>query len=549
MQFGPQIIANAKVLVADDSPLILTDMKRLLRDMGFSSVRVFTAKDSKSLFKKLNEEQMDVIICDYNFGDDLNGKQIYEEICHLGLIPPWCAFIMLTGEKQLETVKAIVELEPDEYIIKPYTATVVKNRILRAVARKHALKELYELPKDSDIEKIESTFVDAEKTHSKYTPYVKRLYAETLIQCGYFYQGKLVYADLYTHSKSSWVMAGLLNACILNKDYDEANRLYNEWDKANIDRSALVHELKSKLCLIKGEVGKALLEIDRSLIKSTSMDRLYCYANLSEIHLQYKKSFQQFSSYRLSAYRTHRETNDIHVNVIRNLLLSTQPKQDDVLRVISATKQEMKKIKCAETDDEYHVLNELFHAHLEYIAGNNKRFLARLSHSIYKLEQRSKATALYCAKLALLAQQPELCQWVISRLPKWDENQTDWNHLFLLAQRRVLEHECMLATQEIENMLSTINQTIRDNSVDGANVAFQYFQQRDGCHHAALSMLSAMEKAFPKGLASNQVRELIFECEKILMDSPILNKSDRLVAKKKSDAAKQAFNRRFANVC
>ncbi len=549
MQFGPQVISNAKVLVADDSPLILTDMKRLLRDMGFSSVGVFTAKDSRSLFKRLTDEQIDLIICDYNFGDDLNGKQIYEEICHLGLIPPWCAFIMLTGEKQLETVKAIVELEPDEYIIKPYAATVVKNRILRAFARKYALRGLYNIPQDSDLDYIKEVFSQAESGHPRYSNYIKRLHGETLIHSGHYEQAKLVYKEIFTQVKAPWVMSGLLGSCILNHDYDEATRLYASWDRDNLERSAQVHEQMSRLCLIKGEVGKALLEIDRAYSKSTSMDRLYSYANLNEIHRQYKKAFQQFSSYRLASARTHRESVDNHLYIIRNLLLSTTPDQEDVQRVVSMAKQELRKIKSdAANDKKYELVSELFNIHIEYLLGHSKRFFKRLLKRRDEIESATKSTQLYYAKVALIGDQADLCHSILSALPSWDENKIDWKHLFLLAQRKVIEQDCQTARAEMEEMLNSISQTVREDSIEGIKVAYDFYSSRPECHHAAASLLSAMEFAFPKDLTSAQIRELIFDCEKILVESPVLGKADKLAGQKRSNIAKQAFNRRFANI-
>lgn len=233
--------------------------------------------------------------------------------------------------------------------------------------------------------------------------------------------------------------------------------------------------------------------------------------------------------------------------MVRNLLLSITPKQDDVFRVITSVKQEMNKLK-GENDNEYVLFNELFEIHLEYLSGNNKQFLTRLTMCIDKVEASSKLAVLYYTKLTLLAQQPDLCSRILNHLPKWEEDSMDWDNLLLVAQRRVLEHECQLAAKEVEKMLTHISQVSNENSLEGASLAFEYFKQRENCHHATLALLSAMEQAFPKGLDSNKIRDLIFECEQTLMNSPMLKKSDRLVAKKKSDAAKQAFNRRFTNV-
>ena len=116
-----QNVSQAGVLIADDSPLVVANLKILLRESGFSDRLIFTAKDIRSVYKNLREISIDLFICDYRFGKELNGKQILEECRHYGLIRPQCAVIMLTSETTGEVVRSILEAEPDEYVLKPYS--------------------------------------------------------------------------------------------------------------------------------------------------------------------------------------------------------------------------------------------------------------------------------------------------------------------------------------------------------------------------------------------------------------------------------------------
>ena len=46
-----QNVSQAGVLIADDSPLVVANLKILLRESGFSDRLIFTAKDIRSVYK------------------------------------------------------------------------------------------------------------------------------------------------------------------------------------------------------------------------------------------------------------------------------------------------------------------------------------------------------------------------------------------------------------------------------------------------------------------------------------------------------------------
>lgn len=89
-------------------------------------------------------EAFDLILCDYNLGENTNGQQLLEYLRFQRLIPRRTAFIMVTGESAYASVASAVELGPDAYLLKPYTPSVLAERVHEALVRREALKAVHQ---------------------------------------------------------------------------------------------------------------------------------------------------------------------------------------------------------------------------------------------------------------------------------------------------------------------------------------------------------------------------------------------------------------------
>lgn len=548
MNLTPQLLKDIKVLVADDSPLVLSNIRLLLREMGFVSENIFTAKDSKTLIKLLGEETIELIICDYNFGDDLNGKQIFEEIEYLDLVPPWCTFIMLTGEKQMERVRSIVDLEPDEYIVKPYSVFLVKNRILRAFARKLVLRELYELDGSKDYDDIQRAFEFAEQTHPQYSSFLKRLQGSTYIKNGFVEEAKTLYEQSLNEQLTMWAISGFVSACLILGDYDNAAKYIALWDRYKFNRSPVLHECMAKLCLLKGQKVNALNEIKSAYDKAQNMDRLQNFARVCELNGQFDKAYELFSQYRMMAQRTYRDSLVNHVPVIRNALLSIQELNEQSLRNLRNIKQDMKRLEGhEEVLPELPEYLNLFDMHYDLNSGSYKLFRTKLYHTAKRFPSFSLELQLYCAQLALLGQQVDLCRSLLAKIPVQLIDQTEFAYLVTRTQLQVLNEQCQAETNRLDNVRHTWSTLNEDNRIQGIEMAFTQYQERRQCPRMAVTMLKAMEFGFPVSLSAVSIRKLIFECEQVVQESFVFSREERADVYQSANTVKKLFNDRLAN--
>ena len=124
----------------DQSFLIIDDfaeMRTLLRGMltALGAVDIVQARDGDEAIEVLRGRSFEAVLCDYNLGDGQDGQQVLEQARIEKLLPRSSLFIMVTAENTYEMVMGAVEFEPDAYLSKPVTKTVMQSRLRKLFER------------------------------------------------------------------------------------------------------------------------------------------------------------------------------------------------------------------------------------------------------------------------------------------------------------------------------------------------------------------------------------------------------------------------------
>lgn len=116
---------NMKILVVDDFSTMRRIIKNILREIGYHNVE--EAEDGAKALEKLKLTPFDFVVTDWNM-PNMPGIELLKEIRkdpELKTIP----VLMVTAESQKENVVQAVEAGVNNYIVKPFTATALKERI------------------------------------------------------------------------------------------------------------------------------------------------------------------------------------------------------------------------------------------------------------------------------------------------------------------------------------------------------------------------------------------------------------------------------------
>lgn len=100
--------------------------------------------DAIRRIKSRAEKNYDIILCEYELGDNRSAQELLEEIRRKRLVPLSCIFIMISSEQQRDRVMSVLEFAPDAYILKSEnTPDMVERRIAEAIADREELLPIF----------------------------------------------------------------------------------------------------------------------------------------------------------------------------------------------------------------------------------------------------------------------------------------------------------------------------------------------------------------------------------------------------------------------
>lgn len=116
---------DIRILVVDDFSTMRRIIKNLLRDLGFTNVD--EADDGKTALPLLKHGRVDFLITDWNM-PGMSGIDLIREVRsdpRLAHIP----ILMVTAEAKREQIITAAQAGVNGYIVKPFTAAVLKEKI------------------------------------------------------------------------------------------------------------------------------------------------------------------------------------------------------------------------------------------------------------------------------------------------------------------------------------------------------------------------------------------------------------------------------------
>ncbi|WP_293446505.1 chemotaxis response regulator CheY [Persephonella sp.] len=116
---------DIRILVVDDMATMRRIIKGLLEQLGFKNID--EAEDGKVALQKLKTGKYDFVVTDWNM-PNMTGLELVQEIRkdpELKHLP----VLMVTAEAKKENVLLAIKAGVNNYIVKPFTAEVLKEKI------------------------------------------------------------------------------------------------------------------------------------------------------------------------------------------------------------------------------------------------------------------------------------------------------------------------------------------------------------------------------------------------------------------------------------
>jgi two-component system chemotaxis response regulator CheY len=116
---------NMRILVVDDFSTMRRIIKNILRQLGFNNI--VEADDGTTAWDVLNQEKIDFVVSDWNM-PQMTGIELLRKVRSSEEFADM-PFLMVTAEAQQENIIEAVQAKVSNYIVKPFTAETMGQKI------------------------------------------------------------------------------------------------------------------------------------------------------------------------------------------------------------------------------------------------------------------------------------------------------------------------------------------------------------------------------------------------------------------------------------
>ena len=131
-----KLAQETKVLVIDNQVLAKGYLKYTMEDLGFQNISY--VDQSGDAIDAIKVNHFDLILCAYDLKEEREGYFLYDKIKSDNLLSLTTAFVFVSAETAADVVHSIIELQPDEFVAKPFTTADLGKRLTRVLRRKQA---------------------------------------------------------------------------------------------------------------------------------------------------------------------------------------------------------------------------------------------------------------------------------------------------------------------------------------------------------------------------------------------------------------------------
>ncbi len=448
-------IEQAHVLVIEDQPLAQSTMRQALEKIGLQNLAF--AEHAHSAIALCQTQQFDVILCSFNLGRDKDGYQLYDELKSKRIIKPSTGFIFISAETSPSLVHSVLELQPDDFLAKPFTPKELSDRINRVLRRKAELQDIYQLIDDENHSKAIKLIDEKlnESALSPYSPILLRLKGESLLRAKRIAEAITFFKSALSMQKFVWAKVGLVEALIRNNEFSNALGLLEvmlQRSETRLVALALLGELEAFLKHF--EKAQSYLS-EAAELAPRNLKRQDTLATVAKINHDYEQSFKARRDILKFAKHSIYEKPDIYLNVARagvDFALTTD--QPEVINRLTRQSMESlnelkKQFPNADTQEQIDVLNARIH-YLKDERQKAQQLIAQIETDDMPI--RSIESALDKAKafheLGLLDKSKALFAKITEHCKKHSQDET---LLYYLEQEQKERQDITLGPKDLNN--------------------------------------------------------------------------------------------------
>lgn len=507
---------NIKILVVEDQPLAQNYLKYSLENLGFGGI-VF-AERARDAIEFCQDIEFDLVMCSFNLSKGKDGYQLYEELKERQLIRLSTGFIFISAETEPGLVHSVLELQPDDFLVKPFTLKDLDQRVSRVLLRKNRFKDIYQALDKNHLSQamqlIDSHLAD--KKYAKAIPQLLRLKGELLLQTDEFARGQRFFISVLKIQKLTWAKIGLIKCLIALGLEDKAFgqlQLLAQQPSTRLQALELLSEIQFK----REDYNDALESLKKATeLSPRNISRQDKLVNVARITHDYESQYKAARDIVKYAKNSLHESPEMYLNVVRSGIdyALTNYNEEQQFRILKQANDYITELKStfpnADKDEQLNVINARIH-YLKDEKDKAKRLIGELAldhgNPIENVEDELDKAKSY-HELGLYAQSKELFERIDEHCSEQLGDTTAISAY--VKQEKQQREEIQEGPKELNNRAVSSYQ--RGNYFEAFNAFRQAFALIPHNASIALNLLQTICNHRQISPDNVEIRELINKC-------------------------------------
>lgn len=244
-------LSDIRALLVEPHQGMRVSLHNMLNLCGINKIE--HALTAGTAVRAIQNKVFDLILCEYDLGVGQDGQQLLEDVRHHKLAPLSTIFIMVTAERAYAKVVSAAELAPSDYLLKPFTADTLLDRVLKALEKRKAFVEVFTHMENGAVTEALQACHHGERDYPRYAVDFMRLRAELHVVLGEAAEAEVLYQHLFELKAVAWARLGLAKTLFMQGKYQEAEQILKSLLAENkqymdaYDLLAKTHEMMDQL--------------------------------------------------------------------------------------------------------------------------------------------------------------------------------------------------------------------------------------------------------------------------------------------------------------
>ena len=306
------------VLIIDDNRLVHDTLKRGLYNVWINHVKC--AESAYFGIRLCESERFNIVICSFNVNSDKDGFHLLEELKFRGHVNKTTVLIFLSTETNESLVNSIVELQPDDFWVKPLAPKKVKERLIHTLQVKKQLFNMYRSIDTKSFAKViyfADRYLANENLHHFHSN-ISRMKGEAYLNLLEFETAEGFYKGLMKTYTYAWVYLGYVKSLLKQGRINEIHELIEKLIEKPATRFG-AHDMLAQYYIEQEQYDKAYNEIKKATeLSPRNIDRNKKSWDLARLNHDHEGQYIATRNIAKQAKNSIHDSPELLLNVIRS---------------------------------------------------------------------------------------------------------------------------------------------------------------------------------------------------------------------------------------